>query len=79
MGTIGGTLGLFTGMSVLSMAEVIFLLMLLASTGVQSIRNTKIGAVIGEKSETNASNSSQVKENVQDFGKEDLRKVYVIS
>ena len=79
MGTIGGTLGLFTGMSVLSMAEVIFFLILLASTGVQSIRKTKIEAVIGEKSETNASNSSQVKENVQAFGKEDLRKVYVIS
>ena len=38
MGTIGGTLGLFTGMSVLSFVEIIFLLLILFTGTVQEFR-----------------------------------------
>ena len=92
MGTIGGTLGLFTGMSLLSFVEIIFLIVMLAMGTVQEFRERRNKSkVLGENSKSDARKdetcspkdvtcSSQTRDNkeiVEDCTREDLLQVYV--
>ena len=58
MGTIGGTLGLFTGMSLLSIIEVIFLFIILGKSLVQQIKEKFIDAVDRHQKHKNIINPS---------------------
>ena len=86
MGTIGGTLGLFTGMSLLSFVEIIFLIFMLVMGTVQELRERRDKSkVFGENSKTNAIKeetcSTQTRDNtekIEDCNKEDILQVYVM-
>ena len=87
MGTIGGTLGLFTGMSVLSFVEIIFLLLILFTGTVQEFRERykkkytpdEDSKIQSQSQECNCHKINGKASDNQNSYKEDLLQVHVMS